>query len=434
MINTASNSCTAKMSWMKGKSSGWAAFDLKQRQKQGLGSGVEADPFPPVSNGLPPLDARGKPRKDHEPCVKSFSSVVTSPLDFPILTENKDCRNHASSGSCGSKSSTSIAPVNSHDSAIKKLKELYSWADDNLITDILLATNDNFEMALDFLGGIVSTGHSSQNSDITKAEELWSNVDSFSSDNGRFADEASINLPDGEGSTFMVKPSNSTKTTDVISDLDVVIQNLRSIPLEPEWEEDDLYLSHRKDALKMMRSASHHSRAAKNAFLRGDHSSAKYHSEKAREDWLAAERLNSEAAEKILSITNRSNDTWKLDLHGLHATEAIRVLQERLQKIESQVTVNRSVSPNRCRVKNGAVRSASQEPCSRLNMERRDVQRTSSRQLQNSLQVITGIGNHSHGHASLPIAVKRFVEDKGYKFDETRPGVITVRPKFRHSS
>lgn len=138
------------------------------------------------------------------------------------------------------------------------------------------------------------------------------------------------------------------------------------------------------------RSASNHSRAAQNAFRRYDHASAKQHSEKAREDWLTAEKLNAEAAKKILGITNRDNDIWKLDLHGLHATEAVQALQERLQKIEGQFTVNRSVSPNRGRSKNAALRSASQESFGRLDVEGLDCQRTSSRELRNSLQVVTG--------------------------------------------
>ncbi|KAG2244560.1 hypothetical protein Bca52824_093606 [Brassica carinata] len=183
----------------------------------------------------------------------------------------------------------------------------------------------------------------------------------------------------------------------------------------------------------MMRSASNHSRAAQNAFMRKDHVSAKQHSEKARADWSTSEKLNAEAANKILGITNRNNDIWKLDLHGLHAAEAVQVLQERLQMIEGRFTVNRSVSPNRGRSKNAALRSPSQEPCGRLDVEGLDRQRTSSRELRNSLQVVTGIGKHSRGHASLPLAVKTFFEDHRYRFDETRPGVITVRPKFRHS-
>uniref|UniRef100_A0A0A9E836 Smr domain-containing protein n=1 Tax=Arundo donax TaxID=35708 RepID=A0A0A9E836_ARUDO len=47
------------------------------------------------------------------------------------------------------------------------------------------------------------------------------------------------------------------------------------------------------------------------------------------------------------------------------------------------------------------------------------------------LHVITGIGRHSKGQASLPAAVRGFLIENGYRFDELRPGVFAVRPKFR---
>ncbi|KAF8087579.1 hypothetical protein N665_0578s0031 [Sinapis alba] len=427
------------MSWMKGKSSGWTAFDLKQRQKQQQGLQIEIeddDPFPPVSTSVvnPRLDVRRK----HEPSEKSFSSVLLPPSKFPALTENKDCR---------SKPSSTLMTPTSRDSAFIKLKEMNNWADDNLIRDILLSTDDNFEMALEFLQGMASTGDSANKGSI-KEVEVPTNRQSEHRIYGRTV-TSSVNmaatgspcenggkygLQENGGSSFLVNAYDSEKLPDDVSELGSIIQRLQSIPVAPEWEEDDLYLTHRKDALKMMRSAANHSRAAQNAFMRNDHVSAKQHSEKAREDWSTAEKLNAEAANKILGITNRNNDIWKLDLHGLHAAEAVQVLQERLQKIEGQFTVNRSVSPNRGRSKNAALRSPSQEPCGRLDVEGLDRQRrTSSRELRNSLQVVTGIGKHSRGHASLPLAVKTFFEDNRYRFDETRPGVITVRPKFRHS-
>ncbi|CAA7023429.1 unnamed protein product [Microthlaspi erraticum] len=412
-------SASTKMSWTKGKSSGWTAFDLKQRQKQGLKIKLDDDPFPPVSsNGnTTSLDVRGKQRRNHEhSSEKSFSSVLIPPSKLPALTEDKAYRkNQVNGGGCRRKPSTLIPPVNSHDSAFVKLKEMFSWADDSLIRDILLSTEDNLEMALEFLKGMVSAG------------------DSVPDEGNNNKEAEKYDQQESGGSSFHVNAYESERLSDDISELDSIIQRLHSIPIEPEWEEDDLYSIHRKDALKMMRSASNHSRAAQNAFLRYDHASAKQHSEKGREDWSAAEKLNAEAAKKILGITNRNNDVWKLDLHGLHAAEAVQVLQERLQKIEGQFTVNRSVSPNRGRLKNVALRSASQEPCGRLDVEGLDRQRTSSRELRNLLQVVTGIGKHSRGHASLPVAVRTFFEDNRYRIDETRPGVITVRPKFRHS-
>ncbi|XP_010454638.1 PREDICTED: uncharacterized protein LOC104736368 [Camelina sativa] len=438
------------MSWMKSKSSGWTAFDLKQRQNQGLEIEVEDDPFPPVSTSVNAslVDVRGKLRRNHEPSEKSFSSVLLPPSRFPALTENKDCGNQESSGDFRSKPGSLILPVNSHDSAFMKLKEMNSWADESLIRDVLLSTEDNFEMALEFLEGMVPAGNNKE------AEVPTSKIEGYSSDNrssgyrtfGRsvtgsvkmtarsaFEDSGKCDLQESDGRSFPVVASDSQKLSEDISELDSIIQRLQSLPREPEWEEDDLYLNHRKDALKMMRSASNHSRAAQNAFQRYDHASAKQHSEKARENWLTAEKLNAEAAKKIIGITNKDNDIWKLDLHGLHATEAVQALQERLQKIEGQFTVNRSVSPNRGRPKNAVLRSASQEPFGRLDVEGRKSQKTSSRQQRNSLQVVTGIGKHSRGHASLPQAVKTFFEDNRYRFDETRPGVITVWPKFRHS-
>ncbi|EPS74225.1 hypothetical protein M569_00531 [Genlisea aurea] len=164
--------------------------------------------------------------------------------------------------------------------------------------------------------------------------------------------------------------------------------------VEPESDlEDDVYLLHRKEAIAMTRSASRCSKASNEAYLRGDHIGARLSSIKAREQWNAARKLNSKAANEILKLRNSGNEIWRLDLHGLHADEAIVALRERLQALESS-----SLSPRR------------RQP--RL------------------LQVITGKGNHSQGPAALPSAVRSFLHENGYHFDE-KPGVMVVRPKFR---
>lgn len=67
---------------------------------------------------------------------------------------------------------------------------------------------------------------------------------------------------------------------------------------------------------------------------------------KARAERHTAEELNSDAAKKILSVRNNENDIWKLDLHGLHATEAIQALQEHLYRIESQGFSKSSATSN----------------------------------------------------------------------------------------
>lgn len=136
------------------------------------------------------------------------------------------------------------------------------------------------------------------------------------------------------------------------------------------------------------RSASQHYRAASNAYLRGDHFAAQQHSDNARKEWLTAQRLNAKAAREILSIRNSDNDLWKLDLHGLHAAEAVQALHEHLRWLETQVRAGHSVSPNRVKANNRMMRSPSVETVS--SMDKLDKPQMSSRQRPTSLQVITG--------------------------------------------
>ncbi|KAG2286868.1 hypothetical protein Bca52824_046472 [Brassica carinata] len=71
----------------------------------------------------------------------------------------------------------------------------------------------------------------------------------------------------------------------------------------------------------------------------------------------------------------------------------VNLFQKRAVTMTEQV--NRLVSPDRGRSKNAALPSTSQVTCSRLDVEGMDLQRTSSRELGNSLQVVIGIGKHS---------------------------------------
>jgi len=64
--------------------------------------------------------------------------------------------------------------------------------------------------------------------------------------------------------------------------------------------------------------------------LRGDHAAAKELSLRAQEERAAAEKLNNKAAEEIFRLRNSNNDIWKIDMHGLHASEAVAVLERHL--------------------------------------------------------------------------------------------------------
>ena len=59
---------------------------------------------------------------------------------------------------------------------------------------------------------------------------------------------------------------------------------------------------------------------------------------------MAAEKLNNKAAEEIFRLRNSNNDIWKIDMHGLHASEAVEVLERHLYMIEFQQTGNNSTS------------------------------------------------------------------------------------------
>ncbi|XP_061354666.1 uncharacterized protein LOC133299243 [Gastrolobium bilobum] len=150
---------------------------------------------------------------------------------------------------------------------------------------------------------------------------------------------------------------------------------LKSHSNKQESQKKDIYMIHRKEALEMMRSASQQFKSANEAYLRGEHLNAKQHSMKAREKLKMARELDCKAATEILNFKNRTNGLWRLDLHGLHAKEAVQALRERLEKIES-------------------------------------------------------VGKHSRGKPVLPLAVRSFLTENRYHFEDIRPGAIKVWPNF----
>ncbi|PQQ00730.1 uncharacterized protein Pyn_16439 [Prunus yedoensis var. nudiflora] len=361
------------MSRGRAKSGGWAAFDLNQRQKQGLEPQTDKDHFPPIPTTLPSLHPCENVSRNNDLSGRPFSCVL-HPVDFPTSTENRDDKRPLLYGD------SSGTSMEDNRSSKKKIMDLYPWADDSLIEDIMAAVGDDITKASTLLKAMVSPCSFEENKE-TDISKINSNSDIYQSDKTRhtsFPLESAADIADLNSTFEKCLEENN-------------IEFLESVPVEPEWEEDDVYLRHRKDALRMMRSASQHSKAATNAFVRGDHFSAQQHSNKAREEWLAAESLNNKAAKKILSIRNSKNDDGK------------RI-----------------------------IRSSSLESFSCMDTEKLDQQKAPSTQRPTSLQVITGIGNHSRGQAALPTAVRSFLNENRYRFEELRPGVITVRPKFRH--
>ncbi|XP_010274975.1 PREDICTED: uncharacterized protein LOC104610174 [Nelumbo nucifera] len=448
-IHAITSSSNSKMSRARGRSPGWAAFDLKQRQKQGLEPEYKTDPYPPIPKKINSVVPSENSVLEKGLSRRSFSSVLQTSVDFSILVDKSDSKRELLIGDSSRRLSNEVVKGNNIIPDTVKLKELHGWADDSLIEDILAAVNNDLGQASNVLKAIVSTSSSQDNKTIGLSHESSTLGESFHVYNKNKVEGGSpieetmdltklrsvlengicVNKTEhvAENAPFESKLSDADKQIKLIS------RHLMSVPAEPEWEEEDVYLSHRKDAIRMVRLASQHSKASSNSFLKGDHFSAQQLSLKAREEWRLAEELNMKVAEEILKIRNSQNDMWKLDLHGLHASEAVHFLHEHLQKIETQMPLKRSLSPKRVKPEKGIMRSPSLESVNCMGMEWQvDKHQALSSHRQTVLQVITGTGNHSRGQAALPAAVRSFLIENGYRFDETRPGVIAARPKFRH--
>ncbi|XP_009588291.1 uncharacterized protein [Nicotiana tomentosiformis] len=462
-----------KMSGRRAKTSGWAAFDHNERRKQqGLEPEPETEPFPLLSVPTTSLSGPSESitKNSGDVVDKPFSSLLRPSVSFPSLM--------ATEGSNANQIQVGDSRLNQSDGFIKgrgflevcqKLKGLHPWADDTLIADVMAGVND-FNTALTLLEAMISPDHTyvahdnrkTKGFDIdnfltpkeantpcvqkfkegeTDTKGVKSNNEASLANNSNFAANKGVSLTDSVNlddlSHVFVKclQSNSQELiNNFVSNenklhFDGAAGSLGLIPVEPAREEDDIYSIHRKDAMKMTRSAARHSKAASDAYLRGDHLSAQHFSLKAQEEWVVANRLNAQAAKEILSIRNCKNDEWTFDLHGLHATEAVEALQEHLQKIESQV--NRAGHMNQVNLKPSFGAAVSVETSDCIDVDNESKGSLMNKQRPAFLEVITGKGTHSRGHAALPLAIRSFLIENGYRYEETRPGVIRVRPKFR---
>lgn len=452
------------MSRRKANFPGWASIDLNHRQQKDGSAFVEAcnqlkeeakPSFPPISH-----TTTVQKKKNHFTSpMRSFSSVLLPPaaMEFPALPDKNNKIRHTQRPLVATGTSRSTTQIDASQ-ACTKIKEVYGWEDESVIADVLAAVDNDINEASALIEEMVSYDCTEQKkdesiqvsksntfllqhkcSDVSKGTSFEESVDIEESN---CLQEDRINSVTRESSYeyLSYRDENSNKAAAVKN---LGLEHWKNVPVEPEWEEDDIYFIHRKEALHMMRSASQHSRKASDAYMRGDHFSAQQLSARAREEWTVAERLNAKAAKEILSIRNNKHGLWKLDLHGLHTLEAVQALQERLQKLECLVRSNLSLSPNgrnsNTIAGSGIVCYSSFESLTftktggTVNLDGKHRELSSLQQQRpTSLQVITGVGNHSRGEAALPTAVRNFLNDNGYRYDEARPGLITVRPKFRH--
>ncbi|KAL3622424.1 hypothetical protein CASFOL_033835 [Castilleja foliolosa] len=397
------------------RTSGWAA--LQRRKHLNLESNNDSEAYPLLS-----LSTNTAPEsffnKNGALLEKPFSSVLVPSMNFPSLMDatNRNSERQVPVSSYGHGSSENIETDDvSIKAAYQKLKYLHPWADESLIQDVVAGVNNNVDEALSLLESMLISESENKDAKVEPSGEYIASP--LNIDGGSIGEKPDV--------SFATDDSSSNKE----SMFDLLLGASKSLPIEPESdsEDDDVYLIHRKDAIKVKRSASRYSKAANVAYLKGDHKLALQFSLKAQQEWTAAEKLNDKAAKEILNVRNCKNDQWTLDLHGLHAAEAVEALRERLQTVESLVIKNFFAIPD-----HDGVYYKDSDMFTRVKMEKFGRQLPPPvRQRQTLLQVITGKGNHSKGAAALPSAIRNFLTENGYNFDETRSGVIMIRPKFR---
>ncbi|KAG9456907.1 hypothetical protein H6P81_001415 [Aristolochia fimbriata] len=361
----------SKMPKSGNSTSGWAAFDTNHRKKHGIETENKVDSFPPLLDVIS-SDPLKNSEMNYIPSTRTFSSVVQpSAASASTLLGLKV-----------------IAGETSNLPTVEKLEKIYSWAEQSLIEDILSAVNNDEDQA----------------SALLKAMELpCFQVSEMDSTEQRSTREDQVDKSErSEAGNSLENHRPSENQVELISG------QIFSVPIEPEWEDDDVYISHRKDAMRMIRLANQHSRAANNAYVRGDHFSARQLSLKAREEWLVAEKLNANAAKEILGIRNKIYDPWKLDLHGLHASEATSALKDHLRKIET----NRPSYIHSPAHPDGDGMSSSLESVACPDTEGQE-QRVLLGRRPKLLHVITGVGTHSKGQAALPATVRTFLIENG---------------------
>jgi hypothetical protein len=204
--------------------SGWAAFDRRWRGKNSRGDETDVTSFPPLSDSGAPMSSSSI-TENNRVNPKPFASVVRPSADPAAVGNgrgNKQSSNHVHGVNYGASS----APGNK----IQQLKDAHSWADSNLIEDVLAAVNDDVGQASDLLKAMLPLDMLIGNRKTS--DQFAAEMSKESSTVDRHLDRSHL-LP-----------------------LSTNLSSIPSIPMEPELHElDDDYLKHRKDALKMMRYA-----------------------------------------------------------------------------------------------------------------------------------------------------------------------------------
>lgn len=218
----------------RGKNPGWAVVDLKLRHRVG-GPDLESDPYPPVQNGN---DVHRPSQNVSRSSTRPMPSSIIMPSSWtriPVATKEIESEIHREVQVSRKNNKDVFVDENVNKLSLESLMKQYSTADPNLLEDILLAMDNDFDSASRVLdemypcrGFTNQEGASSRDLDSSSKDWLAYSGNGFESSDDLYVDNA------------LASVKNS-------------LENLKLIPTEPEWEEDDVYLSRRKDAIKLMR-------------------------------------------------------------------------------------------------------------------------------------------------------------------------------------
>ncbi|KAL6518457.1 hypothetical protein OROGR_018959 [Orobanche gracilis] len=247
---SASTSETSPVRGNRGKAkvnSGWAAFDLKQRQKhQTLESGNHSEAYPLLSVSTTAPESFFN--QNETLLEKPFSSVVVASLNFPSIvdtsTTDRNSRRRVPVISSCLGTAQNMETRDYSIAAYQKLKFLHPCADENLIQDVLSGVDNNVNDALSLLEAMFC----SENKDARskKVESSGNDNVSFDIQGGSIVEKTNVSFTNDY--PFTKEPKDDLPLAQLMS-----VSKYLPIEPEPEWEEDDIYLIHRKDAIRMIR-------------------------------------------------------------------------------------------------------------------------------------------------------------------------------------
>ncbi|DBB05665.1 hypothetical protein WJX77_001842 [Trebouxia sp. C0004] len=221
--------------------------------------------------------------------------------------------------------SKGLAMSDSELAAITSLLSIHPWAEPELARAVLAAVNHNIAAA-DLLLREMEQHQAPSGSDSD--EESANHI---------ISPETSATEPAGEqqalsssGQRQTPPPTTPKAPAPPATRASSKKRNQQSV--DEGSADEDLYYKHRKEALKLSKAWRKKLHQAANAFAGSHYSGGEALANEAHQVRLKALAAHAEAAQKIEHDNNagRGLSQSELDLHGLHATEAVEALDRRL--------------------------------------------------------------------------------------------------------